>query len=393
MAATGIADIDRPHPEPHNGSPEERSGRAARIGPTHLPGLRGGAFTIMSRGSNVALAARLHPDRTFHVAEEPVPRPGPGDALIRVTAVGLCGSDRHWFVDGGIGDAVLTKPLVLGHEFAGIVETGALRGRRVAVDPAVSCGTCEPCQGGADNLCLRVRFAGHGTTDGALREYIAWPERCIQPVADTVDDAEAAMVEPLAVAIHGMDLAALAPGGTVAVVGCGPIGLLTVALARLAGAATIVASDPLHHRLDAAGAMGASHRTQVTGGPGDGRALLDATGGRGVDVVFEVSGEVAAVESAIAVARPGGRVVLLGIPPDDRTTFTASIARRKGLILLLSRRSTPDAFRRAVELAGSHTIDLASLVTLCVPLADVATAFDALANRTGLKVIVEPAGS
>lgn len=338
------------------------------------------------------LAARLHPDRTFRVAEEPVQQPGPGDALIRVTAVGLCGSDRHWFVDGGIGDAVLTEPLVLGHEFAGIVESGPLRGQRVAVDPAVSCGTCDVCRSGADNLCPRVRFAGHGTTDGALREYLAWPERCILPVADGVDDAAAALVEPLAVAIHGVDLAGFAPGLRVAVVGCGPIGLLTVALARLAGAVTIVASDPLGHRLRAAEAMGADQRVLVTGGPDDGAALLDATGGRGVDVVFEVSGEVAAVESAMVVARPGGRVVLLGIPPDDRTTFTASIARRKGLSLLLSRRSTPDAFRRAVELAGRHTIDLASLVTLRVPLGDVATAFDALASRSGLKVIVQPTG-
>lgn len=345
----------------------------------------------MSRESNGVRTARLHPDLSFHLGDEPVPVPGPGDALIRVTAVGLCGSDRHWFVEGGIGDAVLGAPLVLGHEFAGIVESGPLRGRRVAVDPAVSCGTCEPCQSGADNLCLRVRFAGHGATDGALREYLVWPERCILPVADGVDDAEAALVEPLAVAIHGLDLAALPPGASVAVIGCGPIGLLTVALARQAGARQIVASDLLHHRLRAAAAMGADQQVLVTGGPDDGAALLDATGGRGVDVAFDVSGEAAAVDSAVAVVRPGGQVILVGIPPNDRTTFTASVARRKGLTLRLSRRSTPDAFRRAVDLAGRHEIDLASLVTLRVPLADVATAFDALADRTGIKVIVEPA--
>lgn len=345
----------------------------------------------MSAPAGLMRAARLGPDLRFEIGDEPVPVPAPGEVLIRVTAVGLCGSDRHWFVEGGIGDAVLREPLVLGHEFAGVVETGPLRGRRVAIDPAISCGTCEPCQAGAGNLCLRVQFAGHSTTDGALREFVAWPERSILPVADGVDDTEAAMVEPLAVAIHGMDLAALAPGGTVAVIGCGPIGLLTVALARLAGASTIVASDPLIHRLAAAEAIGADRTVLVTGGPDDGPALHEATAGRGVDAAIDVSGEVAAVESAVAVAKPGGQVVLVGIPPDDRTTFTASVARRKGLTLRLSRRSTPDAFRRAVQLADRHVIDLSSLVTLRVPLAEVTTAFEALADRTGIKVIVEPA--
>jgi L-iditol 2-dehydrogenase len=334
---------------------------------------------------------RLHPDRSLHLADEPEPLPEPGEAVIRVTAVGLCGSDRHWFLEGSIGDAVLDAPLVLGHEFGGIVETGPLAGRRVAVDPAVSCGTCAPCRAGADNLCLRIRFAGHGRTDGALRERMAWPESSLVPVADGVDDVEAAMVEPLAVAVHGIDLAGPLGGASVAVVGCGPIGLLAIALARLAGARTIVATDPLRHRLAASEAMGATVRVPADGGPADRSALLEATGGTGVDVAFEVSGEEAAVEAAVAVARPGGTVVLLGIPPDDRTTFTASVARRKGLTLVLSRRSTPGAFRRAVDLAARHAIDLASLVTLRVPLAEGAAAFDALANRSGIKVIVEPA--
>ena len=337
------------------------------------------------------LALRLHPDRTLHLHEEPVPEPGPGESVVRVTAVGLCGSDRHWVVDGGIGDAVLEAPLILGHEFAGVVEEGRLRGRRVAVDPAVPCRSCEPCTSGAVNLCLRTKFAGHGRTDGALREYLAWPDPELYPLPDDVDDRVVALVEPLAVAIHGVDLGRLALGATVGVIGCGPIGLLVVALARMAGAATVIATDPSRRRLDAATHLGASQTIEARGDARDGEAVLAATNGRGLDVVFEVAGEAAAVECAVTSARPGGRVVLLGIPSDDRTVFPASVARRKGLTFKLARRSTPDSFLRAVRLAEARSIDLASLVTLRVPLAEGARAFDALVARDGLKTIVEPA--
>ncbi len=310
-----------------------------------------------------------------------------------MTAVGLCGSDRHWVVEGGIGDAVLDTPLILGHEFAGVVEQGTLRGRRVAVDPAIPCGSCEPCVTGAVNLCLRTRFAGHGHTDGALREYLVWPETELYPLPDTVDDRVGALVEPLAVAIHGVDLGRVANGATVGVIGCGPIGLLVVALARLAGAATIVATDPSPRRLEAAAHLGASHTIEARQDDHDGEAMLAATNGRGVDVVFEVAGEAAAVECAVTSARPGGRIVMLGIPSDDRTIFPASVARRKGLTFKLARRSTPDAFERAVDLAATESIDLAGLVTLRVPLAEGARAFDALVAREGIKTIVEPAAA
>lgn len=308
-----------------------------------------------------------------------------------MTGVGLCGSDRHWVVDGGIGDAVLDAPLVLGHEFAGIVETGSLRGRRVAVEPALPCGACEPCLTGAANLCPRTRFAGHGHVDGALREYVAWPEAALYPLSDDLDAVVGPLVEPLAVAIHGVDLGRLGPSDTVAVVGCGPIGLMVVALVRASGAGTIVATDPNPIRLEAAAALGATRTIAATETAADGVAILDATAGRGVDVVFEVAGDASAVECAVDSARPGGRIVLLGIPSDDRTAFTASVARRKGLSLALTRRSTADTFERAVALAERRSIDLAGLVTLRVPLADGARAFDALIRRDGIKALVEPA--
>ncbi len=336
------------------------------------------------------LTLRLHPGGELRFHDEPAPIPDPGDALVRVTAVGLCGSDRHWLVDGGIGDAELERPLILGHEFAGVVETGPHQGRLVAVDPAVPCLRCGPCRTGAANLCLDLRFAGHGRTDGALREWVAWPERCLHPLADSVDDVSGALVEPLAVAIHALDLGGAVEGATVGVVGCGPIGLLLVAQARTAGAAAIVAMDPYRHRLAAAAELGATATIQTTDEAGERALAVAATGGRGFDVVFEAAGDPAAVETAVEIARPGGQVILVGIPADDRTTFRASVARRKGLTIRLTRRSTASTFRRAVELTDRRWLDLHALITLRVPLAEAVRGFAALVDRSGLQVVIEP---
>ena len=126
---------------------------------------------------------------------EPVPEPGPDEVLVRVTTVGICGSDLHWLEEGSIGDAQVTKPLVLGHEFAGVVASSesSLSRFRVAVDPAIPCMKCEFCLGGNPNLCSDLHFAGHGLDDGALREYMAWPERCLHPLPDSISDEEGAL--------------------------------------------------------------------------------------------------------------------------------------------------------------------------------------------------------
>ena len=259
--------------------------------------------------------------------------PGSGEVLVQVRASGVCGSDLHWFADGGIGDAKLVQPLVLGHECAGVTESGI----RVAVDPAISCGKCEWCRRGDPNLCPDVRFAGHAPQDGTLREWIAWPEACLHPIPDRMSDAEGALLEPLGVAIHAVDLAHLRTGMTVAVLGCGPIGLLVVQLARLSGADRIIATDLVPHRLEAARNFGASHTYRAHAGT-DLPDVLAAVSGRGVDVAFEVAGAQSAVETAVGAAAPGGKVILVGIPDDDRTTFSASAARRKGLTIKLTRR-------------------------------------------------------
>lgn len=332
---------------------------------------------------------RLHATADLRLHDEPLPSPGPGESLVRVTATGVCGSDLHWFSEAGIGDARLTRPLVLGHESAGVIESGAQRGQRVAIDPAIPCGECEYCREGNPNLCKNLIFAGTAPDDGTLREYLAWPTRCLHPLPDALTDVEGAMLEPLGIAIHAVDLGHVRPGMTVGIFGCGPIGLLVIQVARVAGATRLIATDlpSLPHRLQAARSFGA---TVFTAAPlhQESAEIMALTGGQGVDVAFEAAGENEAVQAAIAAVRPGGRVVLIGIPADDQTTFTASIARRKGLTLKLVRRMK-HTYPRAIRLVESGAVDVRSLVTHRFPLKESAEAFSTAQRREGLKVVIK----
>ena len=331
-------------------------------------------------------AARLYGAGDLRVADEPEPAAQPGQELVRVTAVGICGSDLHWWDEAGIGDAVITRPLVLGHEAAGVIESGPRRGTRVAIDPAITCGRCRPCLDGYRNLCLNIRFAGHGDQDGAMRELLAWPADLLHPLPDSVTDTDGALLEPLGVAIHALDLGHVRLGARVAVVGCGPIGLLLIAVLRAAGARHIAAFEPLPHRREAALRYGADVCLRPDILPGDLRELV----GEGAGAVFEMAGTADAVTLSMAAARPGGRVVLGGIPADDRITFEAATARRKGLTIAMVRRMN-NVYGRAIALAAAGSFSLAPLVTDRFGLASSGPAFGIAAKRKGLKVVIEPA--
>ena len=333
-------------------------------------------------------AARLHGAGDLRLHTESVPEPAAEEVLVRVGAAGICGSDLHWFDEGHIGDAHLGRPLVLGHEFAGTVEGGPLAGRAVAVDPAIPCGACPTCARGLGHLCPTVRFAGHGELDGGLRELIAWPTRLLHPLPDVLTVEDGAMLEPLGVAIHAVDLGKVRSGGATVVVGCGPIGLLVVQLARRVGASVVVAVDPLAHRRRAAERLGADVAMTPEEAI-DAEVLVEALRGVEADTVFDVAGSDRAVDVAVRAARPGGRVVLTGIPDDDCTAFPASVARRKGLTLLISRRMN-DVYPRAIELAVRRQVDIRSIVSQRYALDEVAEAFAAASQRRGLKVLVLP---
>lgn len=333
---------------------------------------------------------RLHGVRDLRLREEPVPVTNAGELLVRVRTVSLCGSDLHWFAEGGIGDVRLTTPIILGHEFAGEIASGSRSGERVAVDPAIPCGRCEFCLEGNPNFCGKVRFAGDGKFDGALREFVAWPEECLHSLPEGVSLQEGAVLEAMGVGLHAINLGHLRPGCSVGIYGCGPIGLLMVQLARHSGAVQIIATDRLPHRVQAAREHGATLALQSDGG-GENAAILKSTEGRGVDVAFEVAGENDAVETAIATAKPGARVVLVGIPSEDRTSFTASAARRKGLTILMVRRMK-HTYPRAIALVQQGIIDVKSLVSQNFPLEDAGQAFAEAEKRSGLKTVIELAG-
>jgi len=332
-------------------------------------------------GANVRVA-RLYGTGDIRVVDELVPDglgADPGYTMVRVSTVGICGSDLHWWTEGAIGDAKLERPLVLGHEGAGVIATGPRRGERVAIDPAIPCEACRACRDGYRNLCYNIKFAGHGGTDGMMRELMLWPGRLLHPLPDEVSDAAGAMLEPLGVALHALDLGHVPFSGRAAVIGCGPIGLLLVQLLRSSGVAALAAVEPLAHRREAAASYGADQVTDPATG----------LNGYGADVAFEVAGNDDAVRLAMESVRPGGRVVLAGIPGDDTTTFTASLARRKGLTIAMVRRMN-DVYPRAISLAARGAVALDPLVSRRADLGAVVGAFVAAQRRTGLKVLVNP---
>jgi L-iditol 2-dehydrogenase len=315
------------------------------------------------------LAAQLHGPRDIRLTE--VPAPTAGEVLVRVTATGICGSDLHTYLDGRIGDTRLEAPLILGHEFAGVrMDTG----QRVAVDPAQPCHVCDLCVAGHPNLCRRLHFCGLFPDNGSLAELIRVPARTCFAVPDSIDDAGAAMLEPLGVALHATDLAKIRVGDRVAVLGAGPIGLLLIQTIKLAGAGEIYVSDPHPWRVAQAGKFGAQPLAR------DGE----------VDVVVEAAWGDAAVEQAIEIVRPGGRVVLVGIPSEDRCAFKHSTTRRKGLTVVFSRRMK-HCYPRAIRLVESGQVDVHSLITHRFPLARAAEAFALNAKYLDnvIKVIVQ----
>jgi L-iditol 2-dehydrogenase len=330
------------------------------------------------------LAARLHGAVDLQIFEEEGPATAPeGWSRIAVTSVGICGSDLHWFTEGGIGEVGIDRPLVPGHEFAAVAMDGPHAGRRVAVDPAIPCEHCELCRAGHGNLCPTVRFAGHGDLDGALQQELVWPEHLLHPLPDSLSNDAGALLEPLGVAIHAVDHGHVRLGDDVLIVGAGPIGVLAVPVARRSGAQRVFVSEPLPHRRDTAMRFGAD----AAWAPEDATdAMYRSTEGRGADVVIEVAGTDDAITTAVGCARPGARLALGGIPSEPRSSFPAAESRRKGLTFAMVRRMH-NTYRRAIGLATSG-VDLDPLVSARYGLKDAAEAFTAATARKGDKIVV-----
>jgi len=331
----------------------------------------------------------------------PVGDPAANQVKIQVKAVGICGSDLHYYADGGIGDMTVQQPMIIGHEFMGeIIAVGAGAsdgeghplsiGQRVAVEPACPCYHCEWCEQGHPNLCPNHTFYGAYPIDGAMVEEMNVLSRNCFPMPDSISDGGGAVLETLGVAIHALDLAHLKIANSVAIIGCGPVGLLILRLAKLAGANPIYATDCYHWRTDKAREWGATEAWL-----GDDKAVqhvLDATNGRGVDVVVEAAWADHSIQQAAEMVRIGGRIVQVGIPGrEDALHMQHSIARRKGLTIAVVRRMK-HTYPRAIKLATSGGLDLDDLISHHYPLAEAPQAFKMnAAYEPGVhKVIIQP---
>lgn len=336
--------------------------------------------------------ARITGPGQVRVEEAERPMPGPGEVLVRVRAVGICGSDLQYFAQGRIGDVALPAGHVLGHEVAGVVEAlgAGVRqpspGTLVAVDPAIPCGACRYCLDGNANFCSHLRFFGSPPVHGALCEFLAHPASLVYPLPAGLAPRVAAVVEPLGVALHALDLGHLRLGESAAVFGCGPIGLLILRAAILAGAGRLLASEPLKHRREVASTWGAEAFDPSSE---DVVAAIRKRTGDGVDLAVEAAGSPEATRQAVEALRPGGRLVLVGYWKQEEVPFPGIRAMRKGLTVRFVRRMRA-TFPRAIELALTGRVDLAALISHEFPLKDIATAFGVAERRAPdvLKVVV-----
>jgi L-iditol 2-dehydrogenase len=344
-----------------------------------------GVELVQGKGLRTMRAARLHGIRDLRLEDLPRPTPGPGEVLLKVASVGTCGSDVRYYVDGRIGDQLVTAPIIMGHEFSAWVAEldagveGLEIGQLVAVEPAVHCGECESCQHGHPNLCPDVRFCGTPPVEGVFAEYTVMPAENCFPLPPGFGPAEGAMLEPLGVAIHTVDLAHLKPGQTVAVLGAGPIGLLIAAVAKASGASAVYMTEPLAYRRQFALDYVADAALNPYGNGTDVvTEIMRLTDGRGVDVAFEAAGASETPDQAATLACPGGKVVVAGIPSDDTMTFTASTTRHKGLTIKLVRRMK-HTYPRAIRMVQTGMVDVKPLVTHTFPLERIAEAFEVVA--------------
>lgn len=346
-------------------------------------------------------AVRLHGPHDLRVEEVPAPGlPGPGQVLIRVAATGICGSDLHTYKDARIGEVLVQQPLILGHEFGGVIEavgTDARDGHdqllqpgmRVAVDPAQPCHRCEMCEQGHPNLCRRLHFCGNYPDGGSLCQWMIMPARSCFPVPKGLSDDEVALLEPLGVALHTIDLARIRVGDRVAILGAGCIGLCILQLARLAGADSVLVTDPLPWRLALAEAYGGVAVPCKDTDPVE--AIWNATG-HGVDVAIEAAWADQSAQQAAEMVRLGGRVVITGISEADELSFKHSTVRRKGLTIRLVRRMK-HVYPRAIRLVQSGRVTLGKMVSHRFSLwqAPEAFALNTLYGDQVVKIIIDHA--
>jgi L-idonate 5-dehydrogenase len=319
-----------------------------------------------------ARACRLHGQKDLRIETVDVPAPSAGEVLVRLGAGGICGSDLHYYHDGGFGPIRVREPIILGHEAAGTVEAAGAGaalapGTRVALNPSRPCGTCRFCAEGLAQHCLQMRFNGSALRmpheQGFFRDRITLRESQCIALPDTMGLDEAACAEPLAVCLHARAQAPDLAGKRVLITGSGPIGVLSAALARDAGAAEIIVTDLHDHALSVATRMGATAVLNVARDP-DALAPLERDKGQ-IDVTFECSAAAPALRSAIACTRPRGTVVQLGVAGDLPVPVNMLVGKE---IRLLGSHRFHTEYAQAVTMIAERRIDVAPMISASFPL-------------------------
>ena len=332
-------------------------------------------------------AAVLHGAGDLRTTDLDVPTLGPTDVLLQVAAVGVCGSDMHYYAHGRNGTNVLRQPTVLGHEAAGtVIAAGAAAdvavGTAVAVEPAVGCGTCHTCREGNYNVCPTGTCFGSPPTHGVMTQYLRVPARAVHPLPDSIDPVSGSMIEPLAVAVWAVQRAQVGLGHRVLVTGAGPIGLLVAQVAKAAGAAEVVVTDINDDRLAVAAELGATRTSNTATAPLPETPVYDR--------VLDCTGVPGVVWAAIRTVRPHGRVTVVGQAAPTVDGLPLGYLQRYEIDLVTAFRYA-HAFPAAIALAATGIIDINRIITGRFPLDQAAQAVQApVTDPRHLKVLVLP---
>lgn len=334
--------------------------------------------------------------RQMELVERPEPEiRHPYEVKIRMGAVGVCGSDLHYYSWGGIGAQVVQYPFAVGHECAGTVVDVGLAvtrvkpGDRIAIEPAVVCGDCDQCRAGRENTCRKNRFLGcPGQLEGALAEYLVMPEENCFPIQPTTDLGVATISEPLAIGIYAVGGAKLPPDAAVGILGMGPIGTCVLLPALVEGAGRVYCTDRLDYRGELARRNGATW----AGNPEQEdvvAAILDREP-LGLDVVFECCGKQEAIDQAVKLLKPGAKLLIIGIPADGRISFQTELGRRKELTIINVRRQV-GCVQAALDYIEQQKIDVLPMITHRFSFEQSKQAFDLVDNYSDgvLKAIID----
>ena len=319
----------------------------------------------------------------------------PNDVLLKVEMVGVCGSDMHYYETGRIGSQVVEFPFVVGHEFSATIADvgGDMRhlkaGQSVAVDPAMACHNCDQCKSGRENTCRNLRFLGcPGQADGCLCEYIVMPADCLYPVGEKIAFADAVLCEPLSIGVYAVRQSGLSGDSKIAILGAGPIGLSVLAVATAHGAGSIYVTEKVPERIEVAGSAGAAW----VGNPNNENVVESVLEKIpvGPDIVFECAGEQETIDQAVELVRPGGKIMLVGIPRTERVSFIIDKLRRKEISVINVRRQNK-CMQPAIDMVASGKVNVEFMITHRFKPEQTQNAFDMVAGyRDGVvKALIE----